>query len=175
MHSLRMMMIVAAAAVLSGCGWLTSGSQQVGQAQIKNFETRSVDATFDSVYAAATEALFDLGYQIKHSEKASGLIVGEQRENFSETVYLGKGIWDRRDKQRIFEITLLIKSETKATTNVRIKTSVDGKPRLNKDAVDKVWVYIDRQVLMDAPPASGKKVKSKAVPRTMPSATPSST
>jgi hypothetical protein len=147
---------------LTGCGWLTSGNQQVGQAQVKNFETRSVDAAFDSVYAAATEALFDLGYQIKHSEKASGLIVGEQRENFSETVYLGKGIWDTRDKQRVFEITLLIKPETKKATNVRIKTSVDGKSRLNKDAVDKVWVYIDRQVMMETPPAAPqKKIRSK--------------
>lgn len=146
---------------LSSCGWMTSGNQQVGQAQMKNFETRTLDATFDDVYSAATEALFDLGYQIKHSEKASGLIVGEQRTNYSETVYLGKGIWDRRDKQRVYEITLLIKPEKKKSTNVRIKTSVDGQPRLNKDAIDKVWVYIDRQVLMETPPAPEKKTKSK--------------
>lgn len=162
MRHLRTMAVVAAAALLTGCGWMTSGGQQVGQAQMKNFETRSIDASFDDVYAAATEALFDLGYQIKHSEKASGIIVGEQRTNYSETVYLGKGVWDTRDKQRVFEITLLIKPEKKKTTNVRIKTSVDGQPRLNKDAIDKVWVYIDRQVLMETPPATEKKTKSKS-------------
>lgn len=150
-------LIVIVLATLAACGWLTSGSnQQVGQAQLTNFETRTVDAKFDDVYAAATEALFDLGYQIKHSEKASGLIVGEQHYNYSETVYLGKGIWDRRDKQRVYEITLLIKPEKKKSTNVRIKTSIDGQPRLNKDAIDKVWVYIDRQVLMASPPATQK-------------------
>lgn len=137
--------------LIPGCGWLMSGNQQVGQAQLKNFETRTVDAKFDDVYAAATEALFDLGYQIRHSEKASGLIVGEQHYNYSETVYLGKGVWDKRDKQRVYEITLLIKPESKKSTNVRIKTSIDGQPRLNKDAIDKVWVYIDRQVLMSSP------------------------
>lgn len=141
---------------MSGCAWLTSGDSQMGQAQIKNFETRTVDSKFDDVYAAATEALFDLGYQIRHSEKASGLIVGEQRTQYSETVYLGKGIWDKRDKQHVYEITLLIKPESKKSTNVRIKTSIDGQPRLNKDAIDKVWVYIDRQVLMDTPPVLKK-------------------
>lgn len=161
---MRLLWIPVALMFFPACGWLTSGSQQPGQAEIKNFETRTVDATFDSVYAAATEALFDLGYQIKHSEKASGLIVGEQHYNYSESVYLGKGIWDRRDKQRVYEITLLIKPEKKKSTNVRIKTSIDGQPRLNKDAIDKVWVYIDRQVLMESPATpqkNGKSAKSK--------------
>lgn len=153
---LKRTIIMVSLLTMSGCAWLTSGGSQMGQAQIKNFETRTVDSKFDDVYAAATEALFDLGYQIRHSEKASGLIVGEQRTQYSETVYLGKGIWDKRDKQRIYEITLLIKPEGKKSTNVRIKTSIDGQPRLNKDAIDKVWVYIDRQVLMDTPPVPKK-------------------
>lgn len=166
---MRFILVIIAMALLPACGWLASGNQQVGQAELKNFETRSVDAKFDDVYAAATEALFDLGYQIRHSEKASGLIVGEQHQNYSETVYLGKGIWDKRDKQHVYEITLLIKPENKKSTNVRIKTSLDGQPRLNKDAVDKVWVYIDRQVLMDSPPTPQKKAKphkTKASPQT---------
>jgi hypothetical protein len=165
----RFALFVVLPMIIPACGWLTSGNQQVGQAEIKNFETRSVDAKFEDVYAAATEALFDLGYQIKHSEKASGLIVGEQHYNYSETVYLGKGIWDRRDKQRVYEITLLIKPENKKSTNVRIKTSVDGQPRLNKDAIDKVWVYIDRQVLMESsatPQKKGKTPNTKASGKT---------
>lgn len=163
------LLILLCLVLLPACGWLVSGNQQVGQAELKNFETRSVDATFDDVYAAATEALFDLGYQIRHSEKASGLIVGEQHQNYSETVYLGKGIWDKRDKQHVYEITLLIKPESKKATNVRIKTSLDGQPRLNKDAVDKVWVYIDRQVLMESPATPQKKNKThktKVSPKT---------
>lgn len=157
---MRFLVVIIAIALFPACAWVTSGGQQVGQAELKNFETRSIDAKFDDVYAAATEALFDLGYQIRHSEKASGLIVGEQHQNYSESVYLGKGIWDRRDKQRVYEITLLIKPESKKSTNVRIKTSIDGQPRLNKDAIDKVWVYVDRQVLMDSPPTSQKKAKT---------------
>ncbi len=147
---------------LTGCGWLLSGNQQqVGQAEIKNFETRTIDAKFDDVYAAATEALFDLGYQIKHSEKASGLIVGEQQHNYTESVYLGKGVWDKRDKQTFYDITLLIIPEDKKHTNVRIKTSINGEPKLNKDAIDKVWVYVDRQVLMESPPSSKKSATPK--------------
>lgn len=157
---MRFLRVIMAMMLFPACGWVTSG-QQIGQAELKNFETRTIDAKFDDVYAAATEALFDLGYQIRHSEKASGLIVGEQRTNYSESVYLGKGVWDRRDKQRVYEITLLIKPESKKATNVRIKTSTDGQPRLNKDAIDKVWVYIDRQVLMDSPPTPQKKSKTK--------------
>lgn len=155
---MRLLWVIMAMALFPACGWV-AGGQQVGQAELKNFETRSIDAKFDDVYAAATEALFDLGYQIRHSEKASGLIVGEQRTNYSETVYLGKGVWDRRDKQRVYEITLLIKPESKKSTNVRIKTSTDGQPRMNKDAIDKVWVYIDRQVLMEGPSTPSKASK----------------
>lgn len=145
----RRMVLLGFMLSAAGCGWLSSG--QMNQAQIKNFETRTVDAKFDDVYAAATEALFDLGYQIRHSEKASGIVVGEQRHNYTETVYLGKGVWDRRDKQRIYELTLLIKPEGKKYTNIRIKTSIDGQARLNKEAIDKVWLYIDRQVVMTEP------------------------
>lgn len=144
-------LVLGLALLVPGCGWMMSGGNQVGQAEMKNFETRTIDAKFDDVYAAATESLFDLGYQIRHSEKASGIIVGEQQQNYTESVYLGKGMYDRRDKQTVFNITLLIKSETKKTTNVRIKTSVNGEPKLNKDAIDKVWLYIDRQVLMASP------------------------
>lgn len=147
--------------LVSGCTWVTTGNQQVGQAQLKNFETRTVDAPFDAVYAAATEALFDLGYQIRHSEKASGVIMGEQYYNYTESVYLGKGAYDKRDKKKVYEITLLIKPEDKKSTNVRIKTSTDGQPRLNKEAIDKVWVYIDRQVMMDSPPIVQPIRKSK--------------
>lgn len=157
-HSIFLWVVLFAG--LSGCGWLLGGNQQqVGQAQIKNFETRTIDAKFDDVYAAATEALFDLGYQIKHSEKASGLIVGEQQQNYTESVYLGKGVWDRRDKKTVYDITLLIKPDGKKQTNVRIKTSINGEPRLNKDAIDKVWVYIDRQVLMETPLSTPQKPK----------------
>lgn len=163
---MRFLLVIVAIVFSPACGWLTTGYQPAGQAELKNFETRTVDSKFDDVYGAATEALFDLGYQIRHSEKASGLIVGEQSQKYSETVYLGKGIWDRRDKQHVYEITLLIKPETKKTTNVRIKTSYDGQPSLNKDAIDKVWVYIDRQILMESPATPEKKAKT---PKTRPS------
>ncbi|PIR19876.1 MAG: hypothetical protein COV45_07815 [Deltaproteobacteria bacterium CG11_big_fil_rev_8_21_14_0_20_47_16] len=143
--------------MFSSCTWLTTNNQQIGQAQLKNFETRTIDAPFDAVYLAATEALFDLGYQIRHSEKASGVIMGEQYYNYTESVYLGKGVYDRQDKKKVFELTLLIKPEDKKSTNVRIKTSVDGQPKLNKDAIDKVWVYIDRQVMMASPPEKPTK------------------
>lgn len=135
---------------LNGCGFLLS-NQPMNQAQIKNFETRSIDSSFDSVYSAATEALFDLGYVIRHSEKASGLIMGEKTQTESVWVPASPGKpAGSVDKQRTYSLTLLIKKEDTKSTNVRIKTSVDGEPKFNKRLVDQVWVYVDRQVMMEA-------------------------
>ncbi len=39
--------------------------------------------------------------------------------------------------------------------SVRIKTSVNGVQKVNKRAIDQIWVLMQRQVLMKAPLALG--------------------
>lgn len=144
---------------LSGCAYF-AGIQPLNQAQITNFETRSIDASFESVYSAATEALFDLGYIIRHSEKASGLIMGEKAPSERVWVPASQGKpGEYVDKQRVYSLTLLIRKDDVKSTNVRIKTSVNGEPKLNKQMVDQVWLYVDRQVMMGAEAPASVKVR----------------
>ena len=149
-------LLIFTTAFLSGC--VTTGSRTMGQAAIKNFETRTVDASINAVFTAATEALFDLGYIIKHSDRQSGLLVGERQdarkgERAATTFWFGYAA-AANVRPVVYNLTLLIKPTGDETTDVRIKTSVDGEPKLDKKAIDQVWLYIERQVLMESGPDS---------------------
>lgn len=129
----------------------------MGQAQMKNFETREVDAPFDQVYEAGTEALFDLGYTIIHSDKESGILVGEKGQGRGSTwVFKDKKLEKKeREFPDFLQLTLLVKPINKKLTKVRIKTAINKERRLDKRAIDEMWVYIQRQVLMEEPPQKG--------------------
>ena len=134
----------------------STGNKKMGQAAIKNFETRSINASQDVVFTAATEALFDLGYIITHSDNDSGIIVGEMQDQRNDdravmTILFGYAA-GASVRPRVYNCTLLVKPMEEDCTNVRIKTSVDGEPKLDKRAIDQIWLYIDRQVLMETPP-----------------------
>jgi len=139
--------------LLSGCA---PNSRVMGQAAITNLETRVIDAPQDRVFNAALEALFDLGYTIKHSDKESGILLGERqdaRKNDKAAMAFFFGITGALAVTPIvYNCTILVKPIDKKTTDVRIKTAIDGEPKLNKKAIDQVWLYIDRQVLMGSPP-----------------------
>ena len=141
---------------LSGC--VTTAPPKMGQAALKVFETRTVDAPFKEVYSAAVEGLFDLGYTIAHSDKGSGVIVGEKRVEkqgagwmrFSDSA--NKVVRPESDYYNTLQLTLLIRSIDESSTKIRIKTAVNKEPKLDKEAIDEVWLYIERQVLMEGDP-----------------------
>lgn len=140
--------VLAFFTLCAGCiTWATP--QPMTQAEVKALETRFVDAPLAKVYDAAIEALFDLGYTVTHSDKSSGLVVGERQKEKVWTVF-ENGVWQTREGFDSFQITLLIQPETKKQTKVRIKTAINKEQRMNKRAIDEVWVYIERQVLMKA-------------------------
>lgn len=160
-HCLAAFIIFIFVPFLSSC---VTTTRAIGQAATKNFETRNVDASFDAVFSGATEALFDLGYTIKHSEKQSGIIVGEKQDakkddRVAMAILFGFAAADFV-KPTVYNLTIMVKSIDEKSTNVRIKTSIDGEPVLNKSAIDKVWLYIDRQVLMESPPEIKRTTQS---------------
>ena len=130
----------------------------MGQAELKNFETREVDAPFEAVYEAGIEALLDLGYTIIHSDKESGILVGEKGQKRPDVwVWKDKKV-ERKESELpdLLQLTLLVKPIDKKTTKVRIKTAVNKERQLDKHAIDEMWVYIQRQVMMEEPPPKGK-------------------
>jgi len=147
-------LIFSLSTILTGCA--SSSKIIMGQAAMKLFETRTVDASLNEVFTAATEAMFDLGYTIKHSDKESGILVGERQDSQKDDQVAMAFMfgWAAAAAVRpiVYNLTLLVKPVDEKTSKVRIKTSIDGEPAFCKETIDKVWVYIERQVLMESPP-----------------------
>lgn len=51
-------------------------------------------------------------------------------------------------------MSLMVRRASPDRSSVRIKTSVNGQPRVDKEAIDQVWLLMQRQVLMSAPLAT---------------------
>lgn len=135
---------MAACAALAGC----QSSPPLTQAQLTALETREVDAPVDEAYAAAASALFDAGYTIAMSDKSAGLLTGRQsRERMR---FVGYG---RRAVPVLTEYTIsvMLRPIDADSTAVRIKTAVDGEPVVHREAIDRFWLLMQRQVLMNEP------------------------
>ncbi|MBI2344320.1 MAG: hypothetical protein HYV02_08330 [Deltaproteobacteria bacterium] len=140
-HAMRLLIFVP---LLVGCA--TWGEPPLSQAAITQLETRTIDAPFEKVYEAAIESLFDLGYTLTHSDKESGVVVGEKQHRRAISIFVDENIPQREFDA--YQVTLLIRPEGKRQSTVRIKTSRNKERRFDKAAINEVWVYIERQVLM---------------------------
>lgn len=136
----------------SGCA-SSSANRKMGQAEIKNFETRMIDAPYDEVFSAGIEALFDLGYTITHSDKTAGIITGQKQRERNRISY-GFVWYDSHvySDPIVYTISMLIKKDTDNSTVIRIKMVEDGMPVWDRKAIDRLWVYMERQVMMETVP-----------------------
>ncbi len=128
------------------------------QAEVKEFETRELDAPFNKVYAAATEALFDLGYTMTHSDKETGVLVGEKRQR-KDGAWLSAAVVDHPREEDLYDkiqLTILVRKKGSKSTKLRIKSSVNKETRFNRDAINEVWVYVQREVMMHGAPKKSK-------------------
>jgi len=133
---------------ISGCT-STVSPNRFTQAQLTAIETRIVDASMDETYSAASSALFDAGYTISMSDRAGGLLTGTQgKDNTAARIWISPLIRDTS-----FVISIQIKSSGPQASDVRIKTSINGQPTVDKKAIDQIWVLMQRQVLMRTPPS----------------------
>lgn len=152
----RSTVLVLALVCLPACLFLEN--TQISQAEIKALETREIAVSLDRAYTAAIQALFDLGYIIRHSEKEAGIVVGEQQQT-TTTWVPGEGNRPGyfRPVVTTYTVTLLLASAGKKKTQLRIKYSVDGSMRFDRQRINDVWVAIDREALMGAHPPAVKK------------------
>jgi hypothetical protein len=132
---------------ITGCT-STVSPKRFTQAQLTAIETRIVDASMDDTYSAASSALFDAGYTISMSDRAGGLLTGAQgKDNTAARIWISPYIRDTS-----FVISIQVKSSGSRTSDVRIKTSINGQPTVDKKAIDQIWILMQRQVLMRLPP-----------------------
>jgi hypothetical protein len=117
------------------------------QAQLNAIETREVEANLDETFNAASGALFDAGYTISMSDRQAGLLTGTQAKDRS-----AERFWiNAYTKDTQYAVSIQVREVTPKRCSVRMKTSRNGEPRVNKEAIDAIWVLMQRQVLMKEP------------------------
>ena len=138
--------------LLTGC----DSSNQLSQAQLNAIETREVDAGISETYNAASGALFDAGYTIAMSDRQGGLLTGTRVIDMSKDRFWNSNIQDTR-----LAISMQIREISPKFCAVRIKTQVNGVPKVDKKAIDQLWTLMQRQVLMKEPLSNEKASISK--------------
>lgn len=135
--------MVLGVAIALGC----QTTPKYSQAQLNAIETREVDATFDATFNAAASALFDAGYTVAMSDRSAGLLTGSAgKDNSAARVWISPYIADSR-----FVLSMQVRQLNPNLCAVRVKTSVNGEPRVDKAAIDHIWTLMQRQVLMKEP------------------------
>jgi hypothetical protein len=121
------------------------------QAQLTAIETREVEADFRRSYDAASAALFDSGYMLVMSDFAGGLLTGEkQTDRTAARIWLNSAA-----KNTIYITSVHVRQVSAGRCAVRIKMSINGVSQVDKEEVDRLWVLMQRQVLMKSPAAPG--------------------
>ncbi len=143
-------------------------SDSPGQLATREMETRDLFLSYDTAYRAATNAFFALGYTIKHTDKATGIIVGSKSDPGT-----GKKVaWILLfglpgvlvDTKTNYDITVMIAPKTPAITTIRVGSSLNGQPVVNKDITNKVWTVIEREAMVDEGPTAKPKEAATIVP-----------
>lgn len=143
----RTMLAILGVVLLTACG--SSSRPQLTQAQMNALETREVEAGFAETFNAASNALFDAGYTISMSDRQAGLLTGTRVHS--------RRAERKKAKNPLIEdehrtVSFQIREVGTGRSAVRIKTALNGEPAVNKRTVDRLWVLMQRQVLMNAPP-----------------------
>ncbi len=131
----------------AACG-TSSNMSKYTQAQITALTTRTVDASYDDTFKAATDALFDGGYTVSQSDYAGGTVSGYKRDDKSaERFWINPYIQDTD-----FRMSVLVRERSPVETSVRLSMAINGEPYIDEEAVDNFWQLMRRQVLIQAPP-----------------------
>jgi hypothetical protein len=146
-----------------GCAAPQTGGP--GQLATKEMETRTLSIPYDRAYVAATNAFFAIGYSLKHTDKASGIIVGSRSDSGAgkkAAMILLFGIAGALvDTKTTSDITVMLTPTAPAITTIRIGASKNGQPIVDKEVTDKLWTVIEREAMVDEPVAKPQESKDK--------------
>jgi hypothetical protein len=151
MYKVLMSISIFTMLLLTGC---VANQVHLSQSQLNAIETREVDADFNETFNAASGALFDAGYTIAMSDRQAGLLTGTKAKDMTAArMWYGAYIQDIS-----FAASIFVRQTEPKRCSVRIKTSRNGEPKVDKKAIDELWLLMQRQVLMKEPlPLSNEK------------------
>lgn len=131
------------ALALAGC----QAEPKYTQAQLNALETREIDADLAASFNAASNALFDAGYTIQMSDRAGGLLTGTKSYDRKRD-----NAWVKdRNRWKTFTLSVQVRRLDPKLTAVRVKTAINGEPRVDLASINEFWVLMQRQVLMHEP------------------------
>jgi hypothetical protein len=135
--------VCSAAVMLGGC----QSEPRYTQAQLNALETREIDAPLAETFTAASNALFDAGYTISMSDRAGGLVTGTKRHDRKRDEMFVK----KSERWREYTLSVQVRRLEPKLSAVRVKSAVNGEPRVDRDTINEFWVLMQRQVLMHEP------------------------
>ncbi len=146
-------------------GCASAPSTPPGQLATRDMETRDMRISYDAAYKAVSNAFFAMGYTIKHSDKASGIIVGSKSDpgtGKKAAMILLFGVPGALiDTKTNYEITVMLTQKDKEFTTIRIGTSVNGQPVVCREIIDSIWTVVEREAMIDEPVMVRKKEESR--------------
>jgi len=142
-------LLILVAIALGGC----AGEPKYTQMQLNALETREIDADVAACFNAASNALFDAGYTIQMSDRAGGLLTGSKSYDRKRD-----NMWVKnRNRWRTFTLSVQVRRLDPGLTAVRVKTAINGEPKVDLRSIDEFWVLMQRQVLMHEPVSAPRK------------------
>jgi len=113
----KVVMLAVIAVLMLGCG-----GKKLSPVEKKNMTTRTYKSSYDSTYAAVLAVFQDEEYQLKNTDKGSGLIVAQSNKSISETsrvmqnILIGKPMTEGSKT----EVSTIVKKLKNGDSKVRI-------------------------------------------------------
>ncbi len=156
--------------VISSCS--TTPTLDPGQLASRAIEVRPIDAPYDTAFRAAVHTMQFLNMTIIHTEKDAGLIVGTSTDpgtGKKATAVLGPmavsvlllgplglilgapvgSALGAMDTETKMDLNIFLYPTGKKRTRMRINFAVDGKPVKDPIMIDRIWVIMQREALIE--------------------------
>jgi hypothetical protein len=161
-RKVSVVMIICLIGFVVGCA--ATGTKP-GQFQQRALQTREIQAPLSTTFKAATMVLVNHGYTIKHSDRETGLIVGEvtkvDKGERAVNVILWGGYGLATGKHS-YSLTFNLIPVSDSQTTVRMNFAIDGTPAdVRKSKVKKItdqyWAEIQKECMIEAGPGHASR------------------
>ena len=187
-HLLISLCIAGSWGCLPATPTFSPSEQDPTQLGARQLEVRSLDVPYDDAYRAATQAMFSLGYSIKHSDKASGILAGtrmigikEAKEDQQAKAAMGAlslvpyvgilgalGSLAPGREATSLEVTMFLQPMGPKQSQIRFKMQANGEPVWDQVTIDRLWVTTQREAMIESGPPVASPPAAAQPPSTPP-------
>lgn len=145
------LLLVTALYGLFGC----AGTKEItpGQLALRAIEVRPIDAPMEVAFRAATHAFFALGFTIKHTDRAGGLLIASNVDKGTGKkmgwILLFGVAGAFINTETTTDITMFLSPVKEKRTNLRVGVAVNGEVVTDQEVIDRIWVITQREALVE--------------------------